>query len=849
MAVPDLCPDDLRPDDRPESRDELLDNSGRLRAPWRRMLGTLLGLGTATLRERRAEIDRALAEVGASAVLAGPGAAQWRCDPIPLLLTETEFLNIADRLAQRATVIERLLADVYGARHLLADGVLPPALLYPSPHYVRACRGIAQKRHVTLYAADLIRSADGAWRVLADRTAQPAGLAYVLENRRVMARVLPELFRNLDVAEVRPFFDAWADLLQRLVPAGVQNPGLALLTPGHGDQRWFEHVTLARTLGLALVEDGDLTVRDGAVWIKTLRGLQPVHVLMRRQDGRHVDPLELHSDRAAVTHGTPGLLQAMREGAVQVVNAPGAGYAEAPVLAAFLPDIAKNLLGEDLAMPSMPVLWLGDPTACGTVLAAPDTMIFRDALDGDAKPLVWAALTDTARAALLAEIAQNPGGFIAFPRAAASAAPCTGEGDMLEPRGVILRIFLIADGDGWRPLPGGLVRVLHDDDIAGGALPREALSKDVWVLREEGDILGSVGNLGSQALLIRRTAGDLPSRVADNFYWFGRYLERLDSAVRLLRALLARLGRGAVLPHEMPEIAVLAACLAEARIIDAELTTASGQAILAQALHQSLTDDKGRVAGLIADVQEVTARLRDRLSGEMYHSVSQGLRSLKGARLALRSARQLSQGPAPHGLLSDFCGRVLEFSATVSGYAAENMVRGGGRLFLDLGRRIERAQRIAIQIRHALDQRPERIEAGLALVLELCDSTITYRARYLNVVQPAPVLDLVLSDDGNPRGLAYQLTQARSLLAALGGGAEAELACLLDPLLAETRSIVADLLAADDQAVTAALMHDRLRAIETQLAALSDAVTRRYFAMLPMQSTAHLTQDGLVFTP
>ena len=813
------------------------------------MLGMLLGLGTATLRERRAEIDRALADVGASSVLAGPGAAHWRCDPIPLLLTETEFLDIADRLTQRATVIERMLADVYGPRQLLADGVLPPALLYPSPHYVRACRGIGQKRNVTLYAADLIRGPDGAWRVLTDRTARPAGLAYVLENRRVMARVLPELFRNLDVAEVRPFFDAWADQLQRLVPAGVQNPGLALLTPGHNDQRWFEHVTLARTLGLALVEDGDLTVRDDAVWIKTLRGLQPVHVLVRRQDGRHIDPLELHGDRAAVTDGTPGLLQAMREGAVQVVNAPGSGFAEAPVLAAFLPEIAQHFLGEDLAMPSMPVLWLGDDAARAAVLAAPEKMIFRDALDGDAKPLVWSALADAARTSLLAAIAHNPAGFIAFRHAMPSAAPCTGEGDTLEPRGVILRIFLIADGDGWRPLPGGLAHVLHDDDIPGGALPREALSKDVWVLREEGDILGSAGNLGSQALPIRRTAGDLPSRVADNFFWFGRYLERLDSAVRLLRALLARLGRGAVLPHEMPEIAVLAACLAEARIIDAELTTASGQAILAHALHQALTDDTGRVAGLIGDVQDVTQRVRDRLSGEMYASISHGLRSLKGARLALRSARQHSQRPAPHGLLSDFCGQVLEFSATVSGYAAENMVRGGGRLFLDLGRRIERAQRIAIQIRHALDQRPERIEAGLALVLELCDSTITYRARYLNVVQPAPVLDLVLSDDGNPRGLAYQLTQARTLLSALGGDAENELASLLDPLIGETRSIVADLLAAGDQAVAAALMRDRLRAIETELGAVSDAVTRRYFALLPMQSTAHVSQDRLVLTP
>lgn len=791
------------------------------------MLGTLLGLGTAALRERRAALDRVFSDVGATPMLAGPTARHWRCDPIPFLLTETEFSGLATALAARADAIEALLADIYGPRRLLDAGVLPPELVYRSPWYVRACRDAAIPRHLSLYAADLVRGPDGAWAVLADRTCEPAGLAYVLENRRAMARVLPELFRDFDVAEIRPFFDAWADRLREAAGAGPEAPGLALLSAGHGDPRWFEHVMLARTLGLALVEDGDLTVRDGALFLKTLRGLQPIAMLLRRVDGRHVDPLELREDAAAQHHGVPGLLFAIRNGSVAVLNAPGAGFAEAPGLAPFLPQAAAALGLAPLALPCVPTLWMGNESARAEVAEDPGRYLLRDAWDSDIP----------GRAFREADLEADPGRFVAVARPTPGAAPCVGEGETLEPGGLVLRLYLTRDRAGWRPLPGGLARVLGPGESAIGARPLQALSKDVWVLREDGDIVGGGGNLAFPALPIRRMAGDLPSRVADNFYWFGRYLERLDAAARLCRALLARLARAAPLPHEVPEIAVLAACLGERGVLNPEHATAAGRAILLDLLHGACTAEAGALARLSVQVQDLAGRLRDRLSLEMYDSLQHGFSGLKGARLVLARSRR-----AEAGLLNDLCSRALGLSATISGYAAENMVRGGGRLFLDLGRRIERAQAIATQIGHALDLPPERIEAGLALSLELCDSSITYRSRYLNVVQPAPALDLVLADDGNPRGLGYQLAQARSLLGVLGGRDDTELALVLDPLMTEARLIVADLLAAPDQAAAASAMTPRLRAMESGLSALSDAVTRRYFTLLPMRATRDLAE-------
>jgi uncharacterized circularly permuted ATP-grasp superfamily protein/uncharacterized alpha-E superfamily protein len=686
------------------------------------------------------------------------------------------------------------------------------------------------QRHLHLYAADLVRGPDGQWCVLADRTGEPAGLAYVLENRRLMARILPELFKTMEVSQVRPFFDTWQDSLQRLAPEAVGNPGLALLTPGHADPRWFEHVVLARALGCTLVEAGDLTVRDDALWVKTLRGLQPVHVVLRRQSGESVDPLELLGGVAA---GVPGLLSVMRQGAVQVLNGPGAGFAEAPGLAAFLPGVARALTGAELALAGMKTLWLGDPDSYRLVEA--DFAAWQILLAADSGAEAWrpAEMEEAERAVLRGKIAEKPWAYVAVAPPLPSFAPCAGQGETLEPKRVVLRLFMVFDGLAWRALPGGVARVLEDDRPIAGRLPHTALSKDVWVLQEEGEDIYGPGNLHVPALAIRRTAGDMPSRVADNFYWLGRYLERLENVARLTRAVLTRVARGTLLPRDIPEFSALMACMVDAGIISEELSTGAGFGQLADLLLRALARDTGIVARLTGRVRDLADTLRDRLSGEMHATIGQDLRRLKGNRLLLRPG----QRAVGIGLMQDFASQILQFSGTVSGYAAENMVRGGGRLFLDLGRRIERGQAVAGQLAHALDQKPERIEAGLSLALEICDSALTYRSRYLSVVQPAPVIDLVVADESNPRALGYQLVTARNTLAILAGREDAKLASALDSAIAETRLIVADLVGAEDQAIVAASLAPRLRAIGGQVGTVSDALMRQYFALLPVTFT------------
>ncbi len=828
----------------PAALDEMVDGKGGLRPHWRGLIGAFSALGDGGLRERAVRLDRAFEEEGVTSVLPGASATElaWRCDPVPLPIPAREFAELEQGLAQRARLLEAVLDDLYGRQSLLADGTLPPALAFANPAFLRAGRFMDTPSRLQFYAADLLRGPDGAWRVLADRTAGAAGVGFARENRRLLARVMPEAFRPVQVRQLRPFFDIWQDSLRQMAPpggsgSGLQtertNPTVALLTPGTGHPQWFEHMYLSRELSCALVEGGDLTVRGGAVFLKTLRGLQQVDVLLRRLDGRMIDPLELEPGSLI---GVPGLLDAARTGAVRISNDPGSGAVEAPALSAFLPGLCLRLLDERLMLQSVPTMWLGEQRARNLVQQDPSRWLIRPAMDGSAQSIAPLALSPEARSALLARIEARPWDWAASAAIQPSMAPCL-DGDQLAPRPVVMRLFMVHDGTQWQALQGGLARVMEEHDRLAGHLPRGGLSKDVWVLNEDrGDIVGPPV-MPARTLAIRRASGDLPSRVADNLFWLGRYVERLERSARLVRAAVARLARGAaLLPREIAELQSLARCLAEAGCIRAEAANPAATSTLAEALVASVREG-GSIFAYFGEVGRLTESVRDRLTGDMYATFTQALRTVRAdAALVGRSLDGLS-----HAMVS-----ILRYSTAVAGVAAESMVRGGGWLFLDLGRRVERAQEVASEVAIAIDQAPPRIETGLRLVLELCDSAITYRSRYLNVLQPGPVLDLVLADQGNPRGLAFQLVAMHGLLdelTATGPGRE-QLAGAAAGLLAEVEALVQGVIEAPDQSVAASALPEALSGISAGIAALSDRITRRYFALLPVAQTLGMSADA-----
>ena len=810
---------------RPAALDEMVDGKGGLRPHWRSLLGVIASLGPGGLAERGKRLERAFEEEGVTSVLPGASVSEhsWRCDPVPLPLGAAEFAEIEQGLAQRARLLEAVLADIYGRQSLLADGTLPPALVFPNTSFLRAGCNIATPSRMQFYAADLIRGPDGAWRVLADRTSGAAGIGYARENRRLLTRVLPEAFRPMQVRQLRPFFDIWQDSLQKLAPRietpGQTSPTVALLTPGTGAAQWFEHMYLSRELSCALVEGGDLTVRGGAVFIKSLRGLQKVDVLLRRVDGRMIDPLEL--DHGSLL-GVSGLMDAARRGAVRISNDPGSGAVEAPALAAFLPQLCWRLLEERLLLQSVPTMWLGEARARALVQQDPARWMIRPATDGLAHASAPATMLPAERIALMRKIEARPWEWSASAAIPPSVAPCL-DGEAMQPRPVVLRLFMVHDGLAWRALQGGLARVMDPGDQYAGRLPRGGLSKDVWVLNEDrGDLLGPPP-IAAPILAIRRATGDLPSRVADNLFWLGRYIEQLERSARLIRATISRLARGSALSaREGAELQSLARCLAEAGCIPAEVVESTASTtVLTEALLACVREG-GALHDRFRSVSRLTESVRDRLTGDMYATFTQTLRTARDdATLVGRSLDGLS-----HAMMS-----IQRHSNAVAGVAAESMVRGGGWLFLELGRRVERAHAVISEVAIAIDQTPPRIETGLRLVLELCDSAITYRSRYLNVMQPAPVLDLVLADQGNPRGLAFQLVAIHGLLDELTEGSGRELlAGAAAGLLAEVEALVEEVLAATDQAEAASGLPPKLESVAAAIAGLSDRVTRRYFA-------------------
>lgn len=809
--------------------DEMVDGAHRIRPHWRSVASAIFSLGHEVLVERAHLLERAFAEEGITAMLPGEQPVAWRCDPIPLLLSAQEFAGLEVGLAQRARLLDAILTDIHGPGTLLRSGAIPAELIYGNPAFLRPCRimGTDQTpvRHLHFYAADLMRGADGVWRVLADRTDQARGLGYVLENRRNLARIIPEIFQNQLIEPLRPFLESAGEALRALAPEG--EGGVALLSAGHADPFWFEHILLARELSISLVEAGDLTIRGGAVFLKTLRGLERISVLARRQAGTRMDPLEL-----ARGTGPPGLLDAMRAGAVHVVNHPGSTLAESPALAAFLPALARQLLGQDLITPSQATLWLGEGANLRTVLRDLDGWVIRHATDGDSVPVFPMHMTAGERAALAARVAAAPARHAALMAPMPSVAPCVGPSGMA-PRPIALRMFLIHDGATWRALPGGLARALSEEDAIAGRLPRDAMSKDVWVMADENAATRFVPLTDMHPMAIRRAAGDLPSRVADNFYWLGRYLERMEEAARLRRALIPRVMRPSATPRERAAIELLSACLRAAGMLRPEDTfdhnTLSRNAAVLGAFRA-----EGRMRTQLARVASLAAQLRDRLTGEVHAILTRSLHDLGEAMRKLPPDTDPRAMEHALALTTD----ILAFSAAIAGLAAENMVRGGGRLFFDFGRRVERSQAILEQVGVLLEQppgtvQPGRVEDGLRLALELRDSVITYRGRYLSAMQAAPALDLILADEGNPRGLAFQLLAMGDLLRQIAEEGDSLLVSV-DQALRDARAIVTAVMNAPDQMIAAARITEALTALSALIGAISERVSRRYFTLLPV---------------
>jgi uncharacterized circularly permuted ATP-grasp superfamily protein/uncharacterized alpha-E superfamily protein len=732
--------------------DELLSAPGQPRPHWDAFLRSLAGREGAEVSDTLSLTEREIREHGITYnVYADPkGAGRlWEVDPLPLLISADEWEAIEAGIVQRAELLNRVLADLYGPQELLRSGAIPPSTVFGHRGYLHQAHGMRPPGgvHLFQYGADLARSPDGHWWVVGDRTQAPSGAGYALENRLVISRVFPRMFRELHVQRLAAFFAAWRDSLLRWAPRGDGPPMVALLTPGPYNETYFEHALLARYLGFALVEGNDLAVRDGRVWMKTVDGLKRVHAIVRRQDDDYCDPLELRSDSAL---GIPGLTDCARRGTVMLANALGSGVLESGALLGYLPALSERLLGEPLKLPSIATWWLGEPAALKDAWQRLDQVLIKP-LDrsGGERAVFGADFEGDERAALAARIAAHPQRHVAQEWVHGSQAPVLERGrdqpgERLQARNVGLRVFAVATPHGYRVMPGGLTRVAVEGDSRGIAMQGGGRSKDTWVL--SGAPINAAFSLLSRTVQpsdLVSAGANLPSRAAENLFWYGRYGERCEIAARLLRVTIA-----GVLDDNADEADGLVPALALAeRYGLIENRDNPGPDLLRAATHP----DEG-LSERFKQLSRAAFTLRDRMSTDNWRTLNQLITDpvfRRGASLPLALA---------------WLDRAVASMMTLSGFVLDGMTRGIGWRFLSLGRRIERLAGLCTVLQVATT---EGRAHGLDWLLELADSTVSYRSRYLVGPEWLPVLDLLLCDELNPRSVAFQVKGLAQYIATL----------------------------------------------------------------------------------
>lgn len=760
-----------------------------------------------------------------------PEGGAWRLDPVPMVVDESAWTRLEVAVAQRAAVLDAVLADVYGSRRLLSDRLIPPELVLADPGFLRAADGLSGPGgRLVLSAVDVARDASGAWLALSDRAQAPSGAAYAMVDRRVVAQSMARVYRRTPIRRIGPFFHALRralDAAAPMAPGSSESPQTVLLTPGAQSETAFDQAYLATMLGVPLVEGTDLVVRDGRVWLEGMAGPEPVDVILRRVDAQWCDPLDLRADSRL---GVPGLVRALRAGTVAVVNPLGSGVLEHPGLAAYLPRVARAVLGEDLALASPRTWWCGEPASRAHALAHLDRLVL---IGGELRePVLGWTLDGAARDELAARITAEP-----LRWTAQEPVPGATRGHPEGPGGgsSVLRTFAVADDGAYQVLAGGLALV-GPPGVEVVASSRGAVARDVWVISAEAEQAPDPWATGVADEPLPRRAASLPPRTAENLFWLTRYAERAGDTVRLLRAVVDRwydYARRPATPGGRALAVLLDAVGAhhpggwpEASPGGSPLTGDRERRRLRALLLDR--DEPGTVAWSVRRLADAAAAVRDQMSNDLWLPLASMERALE-----VEAAAERAPGSTT-GLLP-VLDRLLEALLAVAGVAGEGMLRDPGWHLMDAGRRLERS----VYLVESLDTtvttvRPDDVESYvLESLLIAHESSITYRRRHSRRPDLSGVLDLLVGDVRNPRSLMFQLERLRDDLAQVPSHAATD---ARDRLAQDLLDLAGEL---DPRPASAAVGDRRehlaeiLESLRWRLAGLADEVAAVHFAHRP----------------
>jgi uncharacterized circularly permuted ATP-grasp superfamily protein/uncharacterized alpha-E superfamily protein len=814
--------------------DELQESGGELRAHWKALLDALAALSDTDRKLRAGRLARRVRETGiAYDIFADPNtsAQRWSLDLLPVIISAAEWQELEHALVQRARLFDALLNDAYGEQNLLRQGLVPAELLFSDPAYLIPCKGVLPNTGgLMFYAADLARGEDGKWRVIDNHTETLAGIGFALANRVVHTHVAGDIFKNCNARRLAPYFQELQSTLT--LHSGRENARVALLTPGPHHEDYFSHAYLARYLGYLIVEGHDLKTRNAQVYLKTLEGLKELDLIVRCISGKSSDPLELDPTGFI---GPSGLLRVCRRSPHIVVNAIGTALAQNRGLGPYLPQLARHILGEDLELPDAPRRWLGDVDARNELFANPERFTIRKAQEGTGRPGQAAlgrearVLSAPEREKMKREVALHGATLVAEEKMGFSSAPVYSPGGLVpKPFAVRFYVSRTASG-GYQVMPGGLAMSIDPDRAVALSAP-DGQTRDVWVLGEgEQAPHISLWRPTVATARVERSQRVIQSRVADDLFWLGRYSERADWTMRVLRGALRR-----VEEDSGPDTGRRAARKCLEVLLGSDLSVVAGSRELPPddeiegLCTRLITGGPGSrtLERTLDGLYRVAHLVRDRLSLEAWQTLSK-FRSSETWRQALNAAQPVE--------ILDLLDEGVAAIATFNGFMHENMTRNFGWSFLDMGRRIERAQNLseAIITLFTPVPEPEEMSSGLLLLLELADSFITYRSRYrLDPMLPL-VLDLLLLDETNPRSLAYQLSAIARHLESLpagnqGVGSAADRRLIL-ALLTSIRAADVEAMAKEDTGTALErLLMDQL----DMLPELSNEITRHYFNVM-----------------
>lgn len=712
--------------------DELLDSSGAVRPVWRSFIAYLGQFSADDLAERFERGDQYLRDAGVFFRQYGQQGSlerAWPLSHIPVLIDETEWRTLCAGLIQRADLLEAVVADLYGENRLVADGRLPASLIAMSQEWLRPMVGVKPRsgHFLNLIAFEIGRGPDGRWWVLGDRVQAPSGAGFALENRVAVARVFADHYAQANVHRLAGFFRAFRDSL--LDMRGDEYSRVGILTPGRLNDTYFEHAYIARYLGFMLLEGEDLTVEDGQVMVRTIAGLRPVSVLWRRLDAGYADPLELDETSRL---GTPGLVDAIRQGKLSMVNALGSGVLEIRALLAFLPRICRELRGEPLALPNIATWWCGQPSELAHVRANAHRMMLASALstrlpfDAEGSTILGSTLQNAPGGIVDSLLDAEAPLLVGQETVKLSTAPAWVDG-ALSPRPVSIRIFLARTPQGWQVMPGGYARIGRTQDATAIAMQSGGSVADVWVVSPD-PVPTETLLTTSTTPYVQSQLSVLPSRAADNLYWMGRYVERAEGLIRLLRAWHIR--------------------YAEAARPDSPLMTY----ISAAPGFAGADPLQGAPMSLMAALASATAsasQVRDRFSVDGWTALNEL------SHTAEEALRDVTAGYETVNALNVLLHRITGFSGLIH----DNMYRFAGWRFLSIGRSLERAIFMAQAL--AWFTAADAPDGSLDLVIEVGDSGLSHRRIYAVGASPTTVIDLLACDAMNPRSILFQLTEIR----------------------------------------------------------------------------------------